>query len=45
MFSGKKFDSSFILSFTAVAVASALALGESSTESPAVDWPFWRVVN
>ena len=45
MFAGKKFDSDFIFSFTALAVASALALGDSSTERPAVDCPFCRVVN
>ena len=39
MLAGKKFDSSSIFAFTAVAVASALPLGASSTDRPAIGLP------
>ena len=45
MLAGKKRDSSFILASTALAVASALPVGASSTDRPAVGLPFSRVVN
>src|SRR5215475_2353203 len=45
MFAGKKRESSFILASTALAVASALPVGDSSTERPAVGLPFRRVLN
>ena len=45
MLAGKNFDSSAIFAFTALAVASALPVGASSTERPAVGLPLRRVVN
>ncbi|MGY4353655.1 hypothetical protein ACVWZR_002649 [Bradyrhizobium sp. i1.3.1] len=45
MLAGKKRDSSFIFSSTALAVASALPVGDISTERPAVGLPFRRVLN
>ncbi len=45
MLAGKKRDSSFILASTALAVASALPVGDSSTERPAVGLPLRRVWN
>ena len=45
MLAGKKFDRSFILASIADAVASALPLGDISTDRPAVGLPSSRVVN
>ena len=45
MLAGKNFDSSFILASTALAVASALPVGDISTERPAVGLPSSRVWN
>ncbi len=45
MLGGKKLESSAIFAFTALAVASALPVGESSTERPAVCLPSCRVLN
>ena len=45
MLAGKNFDSASIFALTAVAVASALALGASSTEGPRPARRSRRVVN